>query len=393
MNRQGMTRKGQMLVAMAAVVVMPVSAQETFKPYVYASYSRDNNFFRAADDAEANTITGSAKKDETVKRVGAGLKLDLPVSRQTFFGDVAVERNSYDRFTQLDNTGVKGNVGWDWVIGSAFDGTVAYKYWKYLSTFEELQSPTKDMHTQQAWVFAGGVKFLTDWRAVAELNRSEVTKEVRTELDRRQNGYAGELQFLTAANTYVGGRVEQIDISYQHPLIIGGIPTPDDGKETTLSLVAAWEGSSKSQLTAELGRTHFDAEQTVNPDSTATTGKFAYNWIATAKLKVNTVLSRETETTDERAGYALTKGIEITPAWQVTGKVSTSFRLRHKNLDYQGTNGRSDTLNTLGAYLSYAPWQQLSLTASLTKENRDSSEANSAYRDQTYALGAQYRFY
>jgi len=393
MNRQEQFRQGRMVLVTMLLGAGPALAQETFKPYVFTSYSHDNNFFRAADDAETNLITGSAQAGETVKKVGAGVKVDVPVSRQTFFGDVVMERNWYEKFTGLNNTGAKAGAGWDWVVGSTFDGTVAYKYWKYLSTFDELQTPTKDMHTQQQAVFVGGMKFLTDWHAVLELNRMEVKKDVRRELDHRTSGYAGELQYLTAANTYVGARYEAAQITYHHPLIIGGIRNPDDGRESTISLVAKWEGSSKSQLSAEVGRTHFDAAQTVNPDSTAATGKFAYNWIVTSKLKVNTVLSRETETSDERAGYALTKGIELTPAWQMTGKLSASLPLRHKNLDYKGNNARSDTLNTLGANLSYTPWRQVVLTASLTKENRDSSDANSAYHDQVYTLGAEYRFY
>lgn len=406
MNRQGRIRQGCTVLVTALLGAGPALAQEAIKPYVFTSYSHDDNFFRVADDAEASVVTGSAKKDETVKRVGGGVKVALPLSRQTLFGDIVMERNWYERFSQLNNTGVKANAGLDWVVGSVFDGIVAYKYTTYLSTFEQLQAPTKDMHTEQQAVFSGGVNFLTDWRAVLELNRIEVTKEVQTELDRRTNRYAGELQFLTAANTYVGARYESAEFSYHHPLIVGGVRIPDDGKETTLSLVAKWEGSSKSQLTAEIGRTHFDAVQTINPDTTATTGRFVYDWIVSAKFRVNTALSREIETndqrarsgqestiTDETAGYALTKGIELKPTWQVTSKVSASFVLRHKNLDYQDANVRSDTLNTRAAYLSYAPWRQLSLTASLTQENRDSSEANSAYRDQTYTLGAEYRFY
>src|SRR5262245_24927651 len=72
--------------------------------------------------AQVNQLLGGRSEGDWIFDYGAGLRLDIPVSRQRFEVDLAATRYDYDQFTELSYTGYTARGTWDWRVGNDWNG-------------------------------------------------------------------------------------------------------------------------------------------------------------------------------------------------------------------------------------------------------------------------------
>lgn len=374
---RGFVAKSLFLVS---VVLLPVNvslaALDRFDPYVSAQIINDSNVFRVSDDFDS-------EKSETITTLGAGLNSDLKVSRQHLLLDVVVERVTYDSLGDLDHTRADGRGTWAWQVGNLWSGGLGYGYNRELTTFDQRISTDKEMRTTHTGFFYGGYQIHPDWKILSALDYTDASYQDRDFLDRKRTAGTLEVQYSNTRNTYVGVRVIYGKNDLRETNIAPGVSIDNDYDETEVSGVFSWQGSEKSTLRANLGYTDLQYNDLNDRDYQGTTGRLTYFWSLTEKTNIDISVWRETSSLyDEITSYVLQKGASITPTWSVTPKISFTGSVSFTNDDFKARNDiaavlggqrRDDDILQYRIGARWDPRQYLQVSASYSREDRDSS--------------------
>lgn len=375
------------------VLLSPTSisfaATDNFMPYAFTSVSHYSNLFRIANDAEAISVLGSTKIDDTARHLGAGFRAELPVSRQYLQVNAAVERVNYDTFDILDNTEAEGDATWRWEVGNLWSGNLGYSYSERLSTFYELQRALKETETQNSIFFDAGYQIHPDWELVASLSRSNQRFQEVKELDRELRSKGLEIQYRNTINTRMGLSVIVTDDDLRNLEKVGAALINNDSKQTEISGVFYWEGTVKSHLEARLGVTDLKYDELTERDFQSSIGRLTYRWLMSEKTKLDMSLWREAGSYyDETTTFVVTNGVSISPVWSATPYITVSGNLSFHQSDFKGENAvilgsgqpqREDDMRLFSLALGYDPTRNINLSIAYQAEERTSNRKDSEF--------------
>ena len=137
MNSNKITYVHILFIACLIVFTKQTYAEDTFQPYIYTNYVHDSNIFRVANKSEAISISGDTKQDDKIIGAGAGLRMHLPISRQTLDIEASLLRRKYEYFDFLNHTESTAKETWGWQIGNHLGGTIGHDYNEKLSEYLE----------------------------------------------------------------------------------------------------------------------------------------------------------------------------------------------------------------------------------------------------------------
>ena len=370
---------GSLLVFLSAMlpVSTSIAALEKFEPYVFTGVHTDSNVFR----------TSSNEENDTIWHLGAGLKSDFKLSRQHLILDLDVDRSLYKNFDQLDHTAVDGLGKLKWQLGNLWSGNLGYQYGRHLRSFNQNLIPgsltrDKDMRTRQTGFLDGGYQIHPDWRILGAVDWVDVSYQDRTQLDRRSNSGALEVQYQNTLNTRIGlqGKYTSNDLNNTD---IGEVSISNDYDVTELSGVLYWEGSAKSALELRLGYTDISYDDLDFRNFDGFSGRFIYHWILTGKTKMDISAWREPSSlNDEIQDYVMSTGLSIKPTWSATRKITVAGTLSYENDDFKARNDildaigeekRKDDTWLIGIQGKWNPRDYLNVSLGYRYENRDST--------------------
>ena len=370
------------LTAILTPIGLSYAAIDKFEPYAYTKILYDSNLFRLSGDQEAIARLGDNNRDDTIGHLGAGFKSDLKLSRQHLLLDALVDWARYDTFDELDHTRVDAKATWAWQIGNLWSGNLGYDYNRRLRSFNQDQTPEKDMRTEKEGFFDAGYQIHPDWRLALGITLSDVSFQEQENLDRDANSGRFQVLYRNTRNTQVGMFVRYTDNDLDEQ-DVNGISISNDYTETEISGVFYWEGSAKSSLEANLGYTTQSYDDFDERDYQGSTGRLTYHGIITGKTKVDVSVWRETSTlTDEITTYVLSQGVSIAPTWSVTPLITLRGEVSYENDDFKGENDirtalggqRRDDDTWVGRIsATWRPRQFLSFSIGYRREDRDSS--------------------
>jgi exopolysaccharide biosynthesis operon protein EpsL len=388
------------ILALFSPFSVSMAALDDFSPYAYARVMRDSNLFRVSGSQEAIAATGDDKKDDTIGYLGAGLKSDLKLSRQHLFLDADVARVTYDNFSDLDHTRVKGRAAWGWQAGNLWSGNLGYLYSRELASFNEDHAAVKDMKTVHTGYFDGGYQLSPDWALVGAANYIDTSYQDRNRLDRVASTGQLEAQYRNTLNTRVGVRTRYTDYDLKNDQNVGGTLVNNDYTETEISGVLYWEGSAKSSLEARLGYTMLRYNDLNDRDFNGLSGRLTYYWAITGKTKLDLAVWRETSSLyDEITTYVLSQGASLKPSWSVTRKISLEGVVSYENDDFKGEEDarnalgldkREDDIWIYGISAKWSPRDFVSVRLGYRNENRDSTISSDDFDDNQ--IDAEVRF-
>lgn len=378
-----------------------IAAIDKFSPYAYTKVLYDSNIFKMSGDEEAIARLGDNNRDDTIGYLGAGFDSDLKLSRQHLLLQAQVERAKYDTFDDLDHTNVQGIATWAWQVGNLWSGNLGYDYVRRLRSFNQDQTPEKDMKTGKKGFLDAGYQIHPDLRLIAGITLSDVSFQERDNLDRDANSGRFEFQYRNTRNTRVGLRAEYTanDLNDQD---VAGISISNDYKETEISGLFYWEGSAKSNLEARFGYTTQSYDDLDDRDYNGTTGSLTFQWLVTGKTTIDFSTWRETSTLfDEVTTYVLSQGVSIQPSWSVTPVITVSAEGSYENDDFKGENdirtalgGQRRDDDTWRGRISarWDPRDYLSLSIGYERTDRDSSIELNDFDDKKADARVQVNF-
>ncbi|MFZ5593394.1 MAG: XrtB/PEP-CTERM-associated polysaccharide biosynthesis outer membrane protein EpsL [Pseudomonadota bacterium] len=355
------------------------SQEDTFRPYVSAAIVHDSNLFRFSRDFRQDNTS------DTIKRLEAGVNVDYTLGRQQVLVDASVNRHLFQRFDFLDFDGNDGRAVWNWQLGNRWQGDLGYTRNQRLATFTEVQSPVRDVRTQQSAFINAIYKFDPDWRLRAGGNWYDLESgaAARRFLNRKEISGVLGAEYVNEAGNFVGGQVRVIGANFPDRVV--GV-LDNSYVQTEIQGVADWRYTNLSYFKGRLGYTQRKHDQISSRDFNGLTGRLTYEWSVTAKTLARAEIGREIGSIDNLINtYVVTRAVSTGATWLPTAKTFVKADLAYKQRDYRGDPGlgftgvREDDIRTLSVSVGYTPMRNVQLALDAVMERRGSTRIFADY--------------
>lgn len=375
----------------------------TVRFFVYGGVMRDSNIFRLSDSTNPQTAIGSTEKSDTIYRAGAGLKADIPVSRQRILLDAQIEHQEFDRFSILNHDPYRLGAAWKWVAGPQWSGDIGYSRRRYLANLGEIQAPIKDLITEDRAFASAGYMVTPRWRVrgAADWTEWDHGDSSRTTLDLRTTSATAGLDYVTPQGNSVGGQVKYSDGESPNQQVVPGSFVDNRFKEWETSAVMHWAVTGRSIFDGRIGYTNREHDQVPQRDFDGATGRLSLDYFVGPKTPLNFSAWREIQSVAEvNASYVLSTGWSIGPSWAPTEKLVFYAKYLREDRDFRGDPGfiltggpqREDTLKGFSLAAGYAPRRNIELAVSVVRGDRDSNFFGRDYDYTTVAANAKFKF-
>ena len=299
----------------------------------------DSNLFRLSNSVNPQTVIGSSKKSDFVGRAGLGLKADVPVERQRLLFDAAVDYYAFDRFSFLDNTGYRAAAAWEWLATEQWSGNIGASTRRFLSGFDNIQAPIKDMITEYRAYGSAGFRFTPRWRVRGAVDWYKWThsSEVRQSLDNDTTSGTLGLDYVTPANNSVGAQVKYTNAQYPNRQLVPGATVDNKYSQWDASGVLHWAATGLSTFDARLGYTNVDYPDVPQRNFSGVTGNLGFDWTPGTKTIVNLAAWREIRLYEDfTASYILGQGASAGVQWAPTFKLLYTAKVLYEHRDFLG---------------------------------------------------------
>ncbi|MEQ8205647.1 MAG: hypothetical protein RIA65_05685 [Woeseia sp.] len=124
-----------------------------FQFHVSVGATHEDNLFRLMDSSEGQALLNTEDLADWYHYLGAGFSGVIANDNQRFelLGDI--QRQAYDRFSDLDHTSGRFRGVWHWRVSEQTRGELGYRYRRELRSFTNQNVPYKDI-IEQNTVFA-----------------------------------------------------------------------------------------------------------------------------------------------------------------------------------------------------------------------------------------------
>jgi exopolysaccharide biosynthesis operon protein EpsL len=341
----------------------------------------DSNLFRLADGVNPQTAIGSSSKSDTVGIAALGFKADVPISRQRLLFDAAVDYSDFSRFDFLDNTGYRVRGAWEWQAADQWSGDVGGSTRRFLSGFNNIQAPIKDMITEDRLFGTAGYRFTPRWRVRGGVDWYQWTHSnlTRRSLDNDTTSGLIGIDYLTPADNSVGALVRYTNARFPNREVVAGTLVDNQYDQIDAGVVVHWVATGLSTLDARLGYTDVRYAQLAERDFSGVTGNLSWDWTPGTKTVINFSAWREIRLyEDASATYILAQGVSVGPQWAPTYKLVFQAKLLYEHRDFKGDPGyvlqagpqREDRFRGGNLMAGWSPvrWLQLALAAEAGKQ-------------------------
>jgi exopolysaccharide biosynthesis operon protein EpsL len=400
-----------------------------WRPFVYGALHWDDNIFRFSTGA----------RSEMVRRLGAGIRAEIPISLQRVLLEASIEDNAFDDFDHLDYVGHRLSGIWRWQVGRQLSGDVGGTTRKVLGGYGDVASTARNLVTENRAFASAGYMVTPRWRVRGAFDASDVehSDPARDALETQTTSTTVGLDYMTPGNSSVGGQVRFTRGESPTQLLAPALLVNNDYDQTETSLVGRWVITAKTALEGRVGYTRREHDQLSGRDYKGTTGRLRLDWGATPKTHLTASAWREVQpfqtvlstvvvgtpsagtlgapqgefagpgaspgqvfTAESVASYVVAKGVSLGPVWAPTEKIVAQARVLHEKQDFQGDPGialalnprREDTYRAWGLSLGYTPIRALQVALGFESGKRTSNIAGRDYDFETVTLSGRFSF-
>lgn len=356
---------------------------------VSGGLSHDSNLFRLSDETDTAATLGTSQRSDTIRRLGAGVHGDVPISRQNLNLDIEVNDYTFDRFGFLDYTGHDASLDWDWKAGKLWDGNLGVGHRRYLSSFATLQDRVQDLIDETHGSVSARRAIHPRWRATASLDAYdyEHSAESRSALENQVVAGTLGVQYLTPSNNQLGVELSVSEANYPNREVSESTLVDNEYQEYELSGTADWNLTDASKINGRLGYTTREHNEISERDYSGATYELNYRWTPLAKTTFLLSGYRDLRSyADVSANYILTDGFSAGAAWAPTFRTVLQAEYIDEQWNFGGDPGtaiagdptREDQVRGARISAGYMPLDSTRLTISyehgLRTSNIDSAE-------------------
>jgi exopolysaccharide biosynthesis operon protein EpsL len=357
-----------------------------------AGIQYEDNLFRLPDSGDARA------QSDKIYSTNLGFKYDKSYSLQRFQLDAGVIDNQYETYDYLDYTAFNYRAAWLWSLTPNITGVLLADQQQVLNSFSDFRDQnnnllrSRSIQTSQSRIFTIDGFIGGGWHLLGGLSeiRSRNSETFNAVGDYVQRGVEAGVKYVTRADTTISiiqraskgdyrGRV--IDVANQ-------LDSGFDQQETEAKL--EWQVTGKSRIDARLGYVSRDHDNFSSRDYDGAVGRLAHVWKPTAKLRVNTSISRNLYSFQQLDNsYYEADTFAVSPVWQVSPKTNLRLVYDFSRRDYDGAiipvaRERQDKVHGLLLAAEWEPTRTILISGSIRREKRDSNFDSPATGDLNY---------
>ena len=354
----------------------------------------DSNVFRLPSSSPGSS--------DRIASAYVGLHVDKPYGQQRFLLNVTQGAVRYQDFSYLNLDPLTYDGAWLWHLSPRVSGTLSTAHAESLYRFEDSRNVTQQTlsttdnsrFSVDGWLFGG-------WHVLgaALYEKTDNSPPVPQTPNYRASGGEGGIKYVARSGSSVGfnyraRRGEYVD----RPL--DAVLQLDDGFESKeWELLVNWLPGGASSFTGRVAWYDYQAAHFSGRDFSGPTGSLTYNWSPTAKLNLVFSAARTLEAYwFDLSSYRATDTYSFTPTWNVTAKLVLRMEFAYLTDDYRNPvvpySGplRSDNTRRGMLGLDWTPRRNVTLGASVRREQRDSNIDINDYDDTLSSVTAALRF-
>lgn len=309
------------------------------------------------------TSSATPRNNDNVTTASLLAGLDQRFGRQRLFGDVSLRNNRYAKNKSLGNDSYALNAGLDWETVNRLSGQLSLSSNRNLAQFNpgagapEITKKNIEQTDQARASVRYGLASLLSMEGSLTHRRREYSAREYDAYDFTQDTVSLGLSYQPRAALTLGVALRYSEGSYPHTPAPGGTFIKNDFTGKDLDFTAGWTLSGASVLNGRLSASRRDYKLEGARDFSGLTGSLSWRWQPTAKLQINSSLTRDTgdETSFLNLGslggitsdYSrITNSLQINSSYELTGKVLLDAGL---NYSKRSQNNRLGALDNKGS--------------------------------------------
>lgn len=371
-------------------------------PYISAGVNYDDNIFRFSSPEQAKAAIGVSDASDVMKRLELGVLVKLRLSRQLISLSTSLSENKFDRFDHLDNRGKSNSLRWDWHLGSKLYGELSASETEAIAGFNETKSAVKNLRTVGRQFVSINWNFKPDWTIYVSREHVDVDNELISSraLNREDEITEGGIRFQTPLNTQLGLAYRMADAKFPNRAGPIKLAFGDASSQKEAIVSAAWLPGIKTKISARLSHVNLKRNIASDRDFSGLSQRVGLDYQATDKINLNLAAYQVVSPVDDvLSTYVRSKGVGISPTWNITSKVALSGNLAYSENTYLGSAGistnseeRQDGSTQAELSLLYTPTQKSLVQLQYQGEKRTSNIINNDYEFNNINFLVRYSF-
>ena len=377
---------------------------DTVQGYVSSSITHDDNLLRLSGDVNPMTVSGQPSAADTIKQGTAGVKVDWKQSRQEVLLDASVIDARFTRFTILNYRATNIQSRWNWQLGNELSGDIGYNRNTSLSSFDQVQSLTKNLSTQQNEFFDTAWQVIPSFRLNGSVTHSNYNVPSNSTYGNNYMAYTAGAYFTPRSGNEIGIKGSRQVQSYPVLQSYSGVLVDNGFTQNQLLATINWLYSGHIRINGQAGVVNRNQNQFAERNFNGKTMRGTLTWIASGKTRIDLTAWNEIDPYDDlTTSYTQSKGVSLGPTWNPTGKLGVSVLMQHLKRDFLGDPllvlypslqipVRQDIVNTASLSVNYQPVLAVNISGSIQTERRASNYLHDDYADRTVNLNLSFQF-
>jgi hypothetical protein len=343
--------------------------------------------------------TNSFHYSDTYYSYGGLFALSETYSQQNWFVNAGLTRFVYDYFTNLTHNEYNLDGGWNWKIGSNWDGRLDISHTRTMVAFTEIVQLEIAFATEQRETAVVGYQLMPEWRLEASGYRRKVDEPLFDEPNLQLVETSG-----TLAVKYGGPSALQSGISgnFSHGSYTGVSSNPEaipffNYDQKSIDLTATYQPSTTTGLGVS-GVSTFDGAVGYSDRSSAAnssnvsglTGHLDYNNQITGKTSARLAVDRAINSYLTNAAAEIDTQVALSANWQATYRITVTpaYTWLYRFLPLQGPDGtdRRDHLQYAALIVNYSPRPWLIIRPYFNYQTRTSNLYGGNFNATVYGV-------
>lgn len=387
---------------MLAAGLVRADAGDTLNFFAGATVRQEDNLFRLPSDIDPLLFVGKPTRSDQVRVTYFGAQLDKSYSQQQFHLDATSSNYRYQTFDKLNFEAFDYRASWKWHLTPRLSGNVSLDHKQTQTSFADNRNfggnntrTTENRRVDADWWLHGS------WHLTGGVSQYQYrnTQAFTAEDSLRQRSADAGVRYVAESGSSLTLLTRKSRGEYKDRLLSAPSLLDTGYKQVDTELQMSWILSGKSTINGRLTHLERKHEHFVQRDFQGTAGRLDYTLTPTGKLQLKLSAARDIaswQTTTE--SYYVNKSLAFAPVWQISGKTALRLNLECSQRDFLGGAvvpppvARQDRVRTAQLSLDWSPVRNLSLSASVQRDQRSSNNANLGYRANAVSIAAQLSF-
>ena len=385
----------------AGILARPAAADDVLTVALGGSVIHDSNLFRLPSSADPQLTLGQPTKSDTIRLTYAGLRIVKPYGQQNFQLDLTETQHRYNNFPRLDWDGFDYRAAWLWHLTPRVSGTLSTDRKQTPVSFADVPGSKRNVRNTDTRNFNLDGLIFGGWHVLLGATQKKQSSEVPSLLEsdfQFTGAEAGVMYAAASGNTITVNQHSRRGEYVNRPL--DSVNLIDKGfSESELELKLTYILSGKSTLKGRVGRRERRHDHFPQRDFSGPVGDLAYAWDPTGKLQLNVSAKRDIAPSSEPfSSYIVKDTLSLTPSWLTSAKTAVRFILSRATNEFRAPivapagPSRVDTTRTATLVADWKPSNSVSLSASVQRQGRTSTNAAAEYATTVVTISAALSF-